>query len=504
MSDRKQTMEHDIDEVFQGDASIQGSLKAGAWYTICNLILKGATMLIAPFLARILTLAEYGFYSTITTWFNMIRTVVTADLAACVPRGKYEFPRRFHAFISSITVLGSLITFGFYVIVLLNRTFFCSLLGCDISFFHVQFLSFLIAPAMEMLQNRARVENKYKLSVSLTLSSWFISTAFSFLLLLNVPFRTAVLGGLSSNRVFALVFGNALPAFLLNLVIYCAILVRGRVLVDLRFWSFALIICIPLIPHLLAGAILSQSDRIMITKLCGEEYTALYSITYTCSAVISMLFNALNQAWVPWFNEQYYHKRDAVVRKITGVYCLFFFLVTIGAVMVGPELLLIVGGREYMGAVTIMPVVMVSCFFQFSNAFFVNVEMFEKRTVYSSIGTIIAAGLNITLNFLWLPRYGYAAGAYTTLIGFAFLHYYHAFVNRKLIRERLSQLYPMMLIETLLALTLAAIWPSIVLYRHNGLRYTGIALSLLAAGIVIYRQRQEIAVLMKNVLRKKK
>ena len=145
--------------------------------------------------------------------------------------------------------------------------------------------------------------------------------------------------------------------------------------------------------------------------------------------------------------------------------------------MVGPELLLIVGGREYMGAVTIMPVVMVSCFFQFSNAFFVNVEMFEQRT---------------------------AAGAYTTLIGFAFLHYYHAFVNRKLIRERLSQLYPMMLIETLLALTLAAIWPSIVLYRHNGLRYTGIALSLLAAGIVIYRQRQEIAVLMKNVLRKKK
>lgn len=490
-------------EARNSENSIGGTIRAGAWYTVCNVILKGATMLIAPILARILSLAEYGFYSTITTWFNMTKTVVTADLSACVPRAKYEYPEEFSSFISSITFLGSLITFIFYTIVLLNKSFFCSLFGCDISFFHVQFISFLVAPAMEMLQTKARVENKYKLSVTLTLSSCAISTAFSFLLLLNVPFRSFMLGRLSGNRVFALVFGNALPGFIINVVIYVIILIKGKILVKYKFWKFALLICIPLIPHLLAGTILSQSDRIMITKFCGEEFTALYSITYTCSAVISMLFNSLNQAWVPWFNEEYFQRRDDHIKRVTRIYCLIFFSITMAAVIAGPELLVIVGGHKYVAAVNIMPVVMVSCFFQFSNAFFVNVELFEKKTLTTSIGTIIAALLNISFNFVWLPRFGYQAGAYTTLIGFLFLHIYHVIINRKIIKDRLNCIYPMRLIETLLLIALVAIYPAILLYRNSLLRYC-FALVLIA-GIIFgaLKNKETITSAIKSIIKKK-
>ena len=416
----------------QPDNSIHGTIKAGAWYTISNVILKGATMILSPIYARLMTLAEYGFNSTITTWFSMLTTVVTGDLSASVNRAKYEFPDRLYHYISSIAFLGTLITTFFYVIVLLFRDFFCSLFGCTIEFIHIQFITLLVSPALGIYQNKCRLENRYKISVALTLGTWTVASACSMLMLVSPALRGAVMGKLANDRVLAMFLGNALPGFLTYIVIYCLLIRRGQVLVNFDYWKFALAMCLPLIPHLLAGNILSHSDRIMITNICGEEFTALYSITYTCSAVISMLFNSLNQAWVPWFNEKYFRREDETVHRITAIYVFLFFAITVFAILLAPELLWVIGGSKYSSAIGIMPVVMISCFIQFSNAFFVNVEMFEKRTLFMALGTIMAAIINIGLNFLWLPKYGYQAGAYTTLIGFLFLHIYHNIVNKLL------------------------------------------------------------------------
>ena len=52
---------------------------------------------------------------------------------------------------------------------------------------------------------------------------------------------------------------------------------------------------------------------------------------------------------------------------------------------------------------------------------FVNVEQFKKKTVGMAIASISAAVLNLILNYVFIPQYGYIAAAYTTLVGYLWL-----------------------------------------------------------------------------------
>ena len=121
------------------ESGIKKSLAAGVWYTLSSVITKGASMLLAPVYTRLMTLVEYGFNSTISTWFSMMGTIVTGNLTASVNRAKYEFPGQLDSFISSATFLGSLITSACYILVLIFQDFFCELFGCQIEFFHIMF-----------------------------------------------------------------------------------------------------------------------------------------------------------------------------------------------------------------------------------------------------------------------------------------------------------------------------------------------------------------------------
>ena len=455
-------------------------------------------MLLTPIYARLMTLSEYGFNSTIGTWFSMLTTVASGNLGAGLSRAKYEFPGKLDEFISSITFLGSLITLGFYFVVMVFSEFFCDLFGCRIEYFHIVFGSLLISPALGYQQGKNRLENKYKLVVFITIGSWLLSSAANLLMLASESFREAVVGSFASDRILSMYIGNHFPGFIINIVMYVILLLRGRVLVNVKYWKYALSMGLPLIPHILAGSILNHSDRIMITNICGDEFTALYSITYTCSAVVSMLFNALNEAWVPWFNDKYYFHRESTIKRIATIYCLIFFLVTLGIIMIGPEILLVIGGKEYMPAVSIMPVVMVSCFFQFTNAFFVNVETYQKKTIFTAMGTLIAALLNVGLNYWLLPFYGYEVAAYTTLVGFVFLFCYHYVVNRRLIGEKVKELYPVKMIMAFLVFMLCMIYPALLLYDFFWVRFVLCVIGVTVVLVLLKKNWSMLTELMKK------
>lgn len=482
---------------------IKKTLTAGIWYTLSSVITKGASMLLAPLYTRLMTLVEYGFNSTIGAWFSMMGTIVTGNLASSVNRAKYEFPGRLDAFISSATFLGSLITLVCYILVLIFQDFFCGLFGCQIEFFHIMFAVWLLSPALSMLQEKNRLENKYKLAVTLSLGSFAISSFFNVLMLVSEGFRKFTVGSeYAANRVLSMYLGSNIPLILCYLFIYCSLLKKGRTLINKRYWTYALALSLPLIPHFLSGYILNNSDRIMITKFCGEEYTALYSVTYTCSAAVSMVFNALNQAWVPWFNDKYFYQANQTIKKTTTVYYILFFVVTVGLLLLGPEMLAIFGGRKYAEAISIMPVVMASCFFQFSNAFFVNIEMFEKKTMRTAAGTFIAAMLNVALNFTFIPLYGYQAAAYTTFAGFAFLFFYHYFTCRRLIGKKLQAIYPTGMMKCCLLLITLFIPLMLLLYSSTLVRVTVILCLLVAAGFLLYKNRSSFMALLREIMKK--
>ena len=76
---------------------------------------------------------------------------------------------------------------------------------------------------------------------------------------------------------------------------------------------------------------------------------------------------------------------------------------------------------DYLGVVT-----------QYMYTQYVNIEMNLKRTRIIAVSTMIAAVINIGLNLLFIPIYGFVAAAYTTLAGYMILFAIHCF-NIKII-----------------------------------------------------------------------
>ena len=218
---------------------------------------------------------------------------------------------------------------------------------------------------------------------------------------------------------------------LISLIVYIWIIKDG-VKITKRYSKYAIKVSLPLIVHLLAGYLLSSSDKIMITKMVSSEANALYSVAYNVSLLVSLLWTSLNNAWSPWAYKQMDEKRYDKLKKYSKPYFLGFLVVVYVAMLITPELLLFMGGRGYMEAKYVMPPVMVGYVFQFVYSLYVNIEFYHKKQKNIAIGTTLACIINIILNYIFIPKYGYIAAAYTTLVGYIVLYIVHYRFVKKL------------------------------------------------------------------------
>ena len=125
-------------------------------------------------------------------------------------------------------------------------------------------------------------------------------------------------------------------------------------------------------------------------------------------------------------------RRDEVrrmVRLISALSCLGgLFLIGLG-----PEAVLLLGGNAYAPALSAVAPTVMGVVCQCLYAHYINVVLHMKKTRSISLGTMAAAALNLLLNFLFVPRYGFAAAAWTTFVSYlALLLVFFLFVRKKL------------------------------------------------------------------------
>ena len=390
----------------KADSEQISSVKVAFWYLIGDILVKGITVIMTPIFTRLLTKEEYGNFSNFTSWESILLIFVTLDLSTSIIRAKYDFNDKMSEYISSITAISTLMTLLLYAVIEMNVTFFVDFFSMDIFYIRVLFVYFLFQPAYAYMQENYRIYRKYKLFLFFSLSTAVLRTVLSIALVY-----------LMEDNYKARVYGYIAPVLFLYMGIYAYIWIKGKK-VKWQYCKYALMIGVPLIPHSLAGILLSSSDRVMIQKICGPEQTALYTVAYTIATLVDLITTSLSKAWIPWFFDAMNEGKNKEIRKISGLYANGVGVAILGVMLVAPEILLILGGKEYLEAKNIIPVVMSGLFCRFIYTFYVNIELFYKKTFWVSVGTMIATAINIGLNVILIPQFGYVAAAYTTLIGF--------------------------------------------------------------------------------------
>lgn len=453
------------------------AIKAGTWYALSDILLKGISIITAPIFTRLLSTADYGLVSNFMSWQNVLACFFGLCLSYSIGRAKIDFKDDFDGYLSSIqslSCLSSLVAFALFwpfadeiaKFTLIDKPLLISL---------VVMLCFY--PSISFLQVKYRFDYDYKKTVLIAIVNTVSVIVLSIVLIMCSE---------EGHKYQGRIWGYVVPSLIISCVCFLVILRNGRKIVDLKYWKYALTISLPMIPHGLSMIVLSQIDRIMIIQLDGEAEAGIYSFGCSYAMVITVITNAITNAWYPWFYEAYHDRKYTEIIKTDKYLNVMVCSLTFFFVTVSPEVLMILGSRDFWCAKWITMPIIVGALFQFFYYKFSCFELYSKKTVVIAIGSVLAAVINYLLNLIFIPIYGYVAAAYTTMAGYLLLMLFHYVAVKVISKEKIfayKQTWLIALGTTVGSLLLVST------YNYILLRY------LLASGLIVlvaFRYKERI------------
>lgn len=459
--------------------AMSAPVKASLWFTICSVLQKGITLLSTPIFTRILTTEQYGVYSVYQSWYFILNIFVTLQLYLGVyNNGMTKYPEDREGFTSSMLGLSSTITIAMFGVYLIGRSIWDSIFELAPIYIYAMFLEFLFAPAFNFWSSSQRYDYKYKKLVVATL---FMSIS-SPLLGVCAVFAT-------EYKAEARVLSYVAIQIIMGIVFYIHIMRKGKRFFDLKYWKFGLAFNIPLIPHYLSTMILNQSDRIMINNMIGTGEAAIYSVAYQISMMMTIITTAINNSFVPYTYKELKDNRNENIKNnaqfllvVVGIACL---LVT----AFGPEIIWIFASKSYYNAIWVIPPVAISVYFMFLYPLFANIEFYYEKTKFVAIASSLAAILNLILNYIFIPMYGYYAAGYTTLVSYIVYSCAHMFVYKNIVRTKLNDrsIYDLKFIFAFSIVMIIAMICMTITYKFTIVRYSVIGITMLL--IIVNRNK---------------
>lgn len=403
-----------------------GYLKATGLYTIGSMFNKAISLLLLPVFTRLLSKSSYGIVSTYTSWVNIVVIIVGVQLNLSLRSASVDYKDEIDSYTHSLNVLTSLISAVLMAI---------TIVVC----------SFTLETTITLLVFFCFIQSFMTAIINIELQKQMMELAYvKRTILLSLPNLLAALLGIAIIILFPETdyWGRIISMVFVYLLIGSIILIKyfykshGSKVT--KYWKYALSFSIPLIFHGLANVLLNNIDRTMITAYRSAEETGVYSVAYTMGMVLIAVTSALESVWIPWFTKAMNEERKDEVNRIGKIYIFVGSFICTIAIMCMPEVLKLFTEKSYWDAVDVLPPIMLASYVVFLFTICANTEYYYKKTKHIAFNTLIAAGSNIVLNFILIPRFGAVAAAYTTLASYTLSFILHYLYSSKLNKDILQ------------------------------------------------------------------
>jgi O-antigen/teichoic acid export membrane protein len=179
---------------------------------------------------------------------------------------------------------------------------------------------------------------------------------------------------------------------------------------------------LPKVPHGLAHQVLNLSDRKLIEIFASLAASGLYHTGYVLGTGVKFFLSAFELAWSPFVYAQL-DRPDApriLARIATYAFAALCGFGLLNAVF-GRELLWIMTQPQFHEAHPVIPIVVLAYVMQGVFALSSIGIGISKKTRYFPMITAAAAGLNVFLNVVFIPRIGILGAAWSTVLGYALM-----------------------------------------------------------------------------------
>ena len=396
------------------ESSGKKALKAGLGYTVGNMLVKGLSFLAIPLFARLMTVEDFGIYSTFSSYVMIMTVLAGFTLHTSVRNAKLDYVDLTGSYCSSVTLLvigNSLLLLGLSLV-------FAAPLARSLSLEQPYLPALIVLESFGMAMltfynSVLSVDYKYKEYLVLSLVYAVAGIGGSVLLILTLCRGQGYLGR---------ILGTLIPAVLVGIYVVIRLWRKDRPRISREYWRYGMAISLPTVPHGLSQLLLNQFDRIMIKSIIGSTEAGLYSFAYNVGMIFQVITNSMDTAWAPWFFEKMKAKEYPAIRRAASAYVVFVSIGAMALALISPEVILIAGGSKYSDSRYVTMPIVLSMYYAFLYTLPSSVEYYYKKTKLIALGTMLAAGMNILLNAVFIPAFGYVAAAYTTVA--CYLLYY--------------------------------------------------------------------------------
>ena len=395
-------------------------IKATSGYFLSNILLKATVILTAPIFTRLLSPSDYGITSNFLAWANIISIFVGLGLPYSVGNAMNDFPNQLKQYIKSIQVLTIVPGIIALIVGILLRRQLSDLLNIDVGLIVLIFIYVLFLSPVILYQEIYKYELNYKNNIYISAFNVIGGVLLCIILIITV---------FKNDRYYGRIIGIISPMILMGIYFYRRIFLEkvGNIR---KYWSYSLKIALPMIPHAIGMAAITQIDRIMIYRITGSVASGLYSFGFSYAILITLFSGAIMQTYQPILYERLkikdYHTINNLNTFILAIVC----FVAIIIIAIGPEFIKVLGSKEFEDSKIVIPPLVIGFLYQFIYYSYSMIVGFYKKNTYIALGTVFTGILNIIFNYIFIPKWGFLGAAYATAISYIILVIYHMIIAK--------------------------------------------------------------------------
>lgn len=255
------------------------------------------------------------------------------------------------------------------------------------------------------------------------LSNILTYVVLNFFFLWAIPKFNIEFSGYEKTDLVKYIFIANLAASAVTIILLLPYFLKTKWVFDKAIFKQMLNYALPIMIAGLAYVINENFDKWLIPDVLGKDINGAYAGCYKLAVFMTIFIQAFRLGAEPFFfnhaKEKNAKNTYALIMKYFVICGALMLLFIVGFIDIFKAL--IVRDETYWKAIEIVPIVLLANLFL---GIYFNLAIWYKLTDKTRFGmyiSIIGAIITIALNIMLLPKYGFVAAAWTTLIAYAIM-----------------------------------------------------------------------------------
>lgn len=395
-------------------------------YTLPAFLSRGIAIFLLPIYTRIASPQELGALDLFLVFGNIVTLTVALEISQGVARYIPEIKdsKQIVAY-SSTGLYFTLLMYSLFFLFAFN---FSAELNAFITgkavyakFFQLSLVFIALQGVFYYFQNLLRFQGN---SVGYAIVSvFYVATNLCSAVIFGI-FYDLAFSAILYSMIFSVLFASIL-AYLFSKKTF-GLVFRLDILKQLLSFT------VPLVPASICVFVSLYVDRYMIKELLVLENVGQYGIAFRLASAASLVMIGFQMAITPLVYKHYDEpntpKSLAVIFKYFVIFACFFFLIYSLAIK---ELLYLLTTSEFHMVANVIPFLVLALLFSNMYIFMPGISI-RKKTHFIFVINLLAALLNVVLNYFLIPVFGIMGAALATTIGYFLGFLSFVFFSQKL------------------------------------------------------------------------